>query len=68
MRSRTFTIVLLAVLAASSLSSCADAVCGRGEHPVRWIEDHNGSVCVKDGEPPPPGYEEYPEGATPTKA
>ena len=68
MGSRTSKVVLLAAFAACSLSSCADEVCARREHPVRWIEDHDGSICVKDGQPAPPGYEEYPEGATPTKA
>ena len=61
-------LTVLIALAALPLSSCAEEVCPRGEHPVRWIEDHNGSVCVEDGKAPPPGYEEYPAGATPTEA
>lgn len=68
MRRWSSTVVVLTVFAALSLSSCADEVCARGEHPVRWIEDHDGSICVEDGQAPPPGYEEYPPGATPSTA
>ena len=68
MKIRAPRVVLLTLIAAFSLSACSDEVCPRGQHPVRWIEDHDGSICVEDGQPAPPGYEEYPAGATPTEA
>lgn len=56
-----------AVLAALTLAAgCQERVCRRGEHAVRSVEaPDTGRTCVKDGEPPPAGYEEYPPGEAP---
>jgi hypothetical protein len=64
-----------AVLAATSLTVLTglsagcwgpDRICRGGEHPVKSIEyPESGRACVKDGDPPPPGYEEYPPGRVP---
>jgi hypothetical protein len=52
------------------LSGCPfgrERICSRGEHVVRSIEaPETGRTCVRDGEPPPKGYEEYPPGQVPT--
>jgi hypothetical protein len=56
-----------AVLATLSLAAgCQERVCRRGEHAVRSVEaPDTGRACVKNGEPPPAGYEEYPPGEVP---
>jgi len=56
-------------LLALVLSGCPlarERICSRGEHVVRSIEaPATGRTCVRDGEPPPDGYEEYPPGKVP---
>ena len=44
-----------------------EGVCSKGEHVVKSIEaTETGRTCVRDGQPPPKGYEEYPRGQAPT--
>jgi hypothetical protein len=44
-----------------------ERICSKGEHVVRSIEaPKTGRTCVRDGERPPKGYEEYPPGEVPT--
>jgi hypothetical protein len=62
--------LLLAVLM-SSVGACSsvfrERVCSRGERSVRAIEaPETGRTCVKNGQPPPPRYEEFPPGQRPT--
>lgn len=56
--------VALAVLGLTT--ACQERVCRRGEHAVRSVEaPDTGRACVRDGERPPAGYEEYPPGEAP---
>lgn len=56
----------LAVAALGTAAGCQERVCRRGEHAVRSVEaPDTGRTCVRDGEPPPPGYEEFPPGEAP---
>ncbi len=58
--------VALAVAGAATAAGCQERVCRQGEHAVRSVEaPDTGRTCVRDGEPPPPGYEEYPPGDAP---
>jgi len=54
---------------AVTLSGCPvgrERICSGGEHVVRSIEaPETGRTCVRDGKPPPKGYEEYPPGQVP---
>jgi hypothetical protein len=44
-----------------------ERICSKGEHVVRSIEaPKTGRTCVRDGERPPKGYDEYPPGEVPT--
>ncbi len=44
-----------------------ERMCSPGERAVRAIEAADtGRTCVKKGQPPPPGYEEFPPGQRPT--
>ena len=44
-----------------------ERMCSPGERAVRAIEaPDTGRACVKRGQPPPPGYEEFPPGQRPT--
>ncbi len=44
-----------------------ERMCSPGERAVRAIEaPHTGRTCVKKGQPPPAGYEEFPAGQRPT--
>ena len=44
-----------------------ERMCSPGERAVRAIEaPDTGRTCVKKGQPPPPGYEEFPPGQRPT--
>ena len=61
-------VAALATLAVTGLTAagCQERVCRKGEHAVRSTEaPETGRTCVKDGEAPPPGYEEFPPGQTP---
>jgi len=63
--------VVAAALAVTGLTAagCQERVCRRGEHAVRSVEaPDTGRTCVRDGDPPPAGYEEYPPGQAPTYA
>lgn len=43
-----------------------ERICGKGDHVVRSIESpETGRTCVRDGTPPPKGYEEFPPGQVP---
>lgn len=69
---RTYRLVITgtAFLLAFTLSGCSlfrERMCSRGEHAVKSIEaPETGRTCVRDGAPPPDGYEEYPDGQVPT--
>lgn len=60
---------LVAASLAVMLSGCGlgrERICSRGEHVVKSVEaPETGRTCVRDGEPPPNGYEEYPPGRVP---
>ena len=44
-----------------------ERMCSPGERAVRAIEaPDTGRTCVKNGQPPPPRYEEFPPGHRPT--
>ena len=44
-----------------------ERVCESGEYAVRAIEaPETGRTCVPNGQEPPPGYERFPPGQTPT--
>ena len=68
-RGRLTTIVSAMALAVM-LTGCPlgrERICSRGEHVVRSIEaPETGRTCVRNGQPPPKGYEEYPAGKVPT--
>jgi len=55
------------VVTGLTAAGCQERVCRRGEHAVRSIQaPDTGRTCVRDGDPPPAGYEEYPPGEAPT--
>lgn len=57
----------LAALAGAG-AGCQERVCRSGEHAVRSVDaPDTGRTCVRDGDPPPPGYEEYPPGEAPVR-
>lgn len=63
-------MALLAAVLVSSGGACSyvfrERMCVRGERAVRAIEaPDTGRTCVKNGQPPPPGYEEFPPGQRP---
>lgn len=69
LRHRLAMSLLVAILI--SLGACSsgfrERMCSPGEHAVRAIEaPDTGRTCVKDGQPPPPRYEEFPPGQRPT--
>jgi hypothetical protein len=68
-RQRAVVLVIFAVLALMS-SGCSlgrERICSRGEHVVKSVDaPRTGRTCVRNGDPPPPGYEEYPPGNVPT--
>jgi len=44
-----------------------ERVCARGQYAVRAIAaPETGRTCVPKGQEPPPGYERFPPGQTPT--
>lgn len=64
-RNATAALALVAV-AGLSAGGCQEKVCRDGERAVRSIEaPDTGRACAPDGEPPPPGYEDYPPGEAP---
>ena len=70
-RARPPLAVILSTLAvALTLSGCPlgrERICSKGEHVVKSIDaPRTGRACVRDGDPPPEGYEEYPPGSVPT--
>ncbi len=61
-------LIASAIVLAIAFISCPlmERICSKGEHAVRAIEaPETGRTCVRDGEPPPEGYEEYPPGQEP---
>ncbi len=67
--SRSLVLVVSMIVVTVMLSGCSlrERVCSKGEHPVKSIvAPDTGRACVRDGEPPPKGYEEYPPGQAPT--
>ena len=66
-RSREHLVVTASL--ALMLSGCElarERICNRGERVVKSIQaPETGRTCVRDGEPPPDGYEEYPPGRVP---
>lgn len=62
-------VVVGAMTLALMLSGCPlgrERICRRGEHVVKSIEaPATGRTCLRDGDPPPKGYEEYPPGKVP---
>lgn len=68
-RGRFPTIASVWALAVT-LTGCPlgrERICSRGEHVVKSIEaPETGRTCVRNGQPPPNGYEEYPAGNVPT--
>ena len=65
---RRAVVAAAAALAMTGLTAagCQERVCRQGEHAVRSVEaPDTGRTCVKDGEAPPPGYEEFPPGEAP---
>ena len=69
-RTRRRSLVVTSIALALILSGCPlgrERICRRGEHVVRSIDaPDTGRICVRDGQPPPKGYEEYPPGKVPT--
>lgn len=68
---RRLAMALLVAALMSTVGACSsllrERVCSRGERAVRAIEaPETGRTCVKNGQPPPPGYEEFPAGQRPT--
>lgn len=63
-------VIVSTVAMALMLSACPlgrERICSKGEHVVRSIKaPETGRACGRNGEPPPPGYEEYPPGKVPT--
>jgi hypothetical protein len=68
--SNQLAVVVGTIAVALTMSGCfpgRERICSKGEHVVKSIEaPETGRTCVRDGEPPPPGYEEYPPGSVPT--
>ena len=62
---RALTSLVLGLGLALTATGCERA-CGGDDYPVR--NDAGGSACVPAGEEPPPGFERYPPGQTPTYA
>ncbi len=61
------TAVLALLLPGCSL--VRERACSSGEHAVKSIEaPETGRACVRDGQPPPKGYEEFPRGQVPKYA
>jgi hypothetical protein len=67
-RHRLAVAILVAVLVwLGGACSFRERMCSPGERAVRAIEaPDTGRVCVKNGQPPPPSYEEFPPGQRPT--
>ena len=66
---RRLVLIASTVALAIMLSGCPlrERICSKGEHVVKSIEaPEGGRTCVRDGKPPPKGYEEYPPGQVPT--
>lgn len=59
-------VLALATVVSGSACSYRERVCREEDYPVRSIEYPDAGACARDGEPPPPGYETYPAGETPT--
>jgi hypothetical protein len=58
-------VVIVAVMP-EGCSLVRERICSRGEHVVRSIEaPRTGRTCVRDGQPPSRGYEEYPPVSVP---
>jgi hypothetical protein len=65
---RRLGVILSSAAVALLLSDCSivrERICSPGEHVVRSV-DSPGQTCVRDGDPPPKGYEEFPAGKVPT--
>lgn len=63
---RAAAVALALVALAGVAAGCQERVCRKGEHAVRSVAaPDTGRTCVKDGDPPPAGYEEYPPGEAP---
>ncbi len=69
-RHRLAAVILVAalpLLGGACSSAFRERMCSPGEHAVRAIEaPDTGRTCVKNGQPPPPRYEEFPPGHRPT--
>jgi hypothetical protein len=69
-RSAKVLAAFLAVGSVGLIGGCSafrERVCERGEYAVRAIAaPKTGSTCVPNGQVPPPGYERFPPGQTPT--
>ncbi len=65
-------VTVSAMMFAVLLPGCSvvrERACNSGEHAVKSIEaPETGRACVRDGQPPPQGYEEYPPGQVPKYA
>jgi len=63
-------VVVSTMALAVTLSGCPlvrERICSKSEHVVKSTEaPQTGRACVRDGEPPPQGYEEFPPGKVPT--
>lgn len=65
-RTGAAVMVALALLGATG-AGCEESVCRGGERAVRSVDaPDTGRTCVRDGEPAPAGYEDYPPGQEPT--
>src|SRR5205085_4210037 len=70
-RASRLVVAVSAMAVGLTLPGCSplgrERICSRGEHVVKSIEaPETGRTCVRNGNPPPSGYEEYPPGQVPT--
>lgn len=65
-----FLLLAIAAPIATLTAGCGEfreRVCERGEYAARAVAaPKSGRVCVPNGREPPPGYERFPAGQTPT--
>jgi hypothetical protein len=66
-RRHAVALALAAVFGVLAAGGCSlqDAICRRGEYPVKAVGNATGRACVADNEDPPEGYVRYPAGKVP---
>ncbi|MFI7575939.1 SCO0607 family lipoprotein [Micromonospora sp. NPDC049497] len=65
---RTVAVLTVGGVAGIFLAAgCAfrESICSSGEYPVAAVRSTTGRTCVEDGQAPPAGFVQFPEGKVP---